>query len=117
MRRMSQIAITTLVALTVVTAVQAGPRGGAPEAKRTFHLTVAGRPSATSLNVTGVEGVKRVIFSRGSALVRNCEEEGKTRSLAVLKQGDQFHVNGVRRGDTIYAYGAADKLHLTEQHR
>jgi hypothetical protein len=121
----SRIAVTTVIALAAVTAGQAAPRREATshrtmrhsEARRTFHLTVAGRPSSTSLLVTGVEGVKRVVFNRGSALVRNCEGEGKTRSLAALTKGDQIHVNGVRRRDTIYAYGAAEKLHLNEQHR
>lgn len=87
------------------------------QVKRTFHLTVAGQPSSTSLLVTGIDGVQRVVFSRGSALVRDCEGAGRTRSLAVLKKGDQIHVNGVRRGDTIVAYGAADKLDPAEQHR
>jgi hypothetical protein len=121
----TRIAVTTLIALAAVTSGQAAPRQGYTphrtmrhqQEKRTFHLTVAGRPSSTSLPVTGIDGVQRVVFSRGSALVRDCEGEGKTRSLVVLKKGDQIHVNGVRRGDTILAYGAADKLDPAERRR
>jgi hypothetical protein len=120
----TRIALTTLVALVAVTSGQAASGTGQashrtmhhPEAKRTFHLIVAGHPSSTSLLVNGIEGVQRVVFSRGSALVRNCDGPGKTRSIAVLKKGDKFHVNGVRQGNTIYAYGAADKLDPSEQH-
>jgi len=119
----TRIALATLVALTVVTSGQAAPGTGHtshrtmrhPEAKRTFHLTVAGRASSTSLPVTSIDGVQRVVFSRGSALVRNCDGPGKTRSIVALNKGDKIHVNGVRRGDTIFAYGAADKLDITEQ--
>jgi hypothetical protein len=120
----TRMAVTTLVALAVVTAGQAAPQAGYtshrtmrhPQAKHVFHLTVDGQASANSLPVSGIEGVKRVVFSRGSALVRNCDGPGKTRTLAALKKGDRIHVNGVRRGDTIFAYGAADKLTPAEQH-
>jgi hypothetical protein len=120
----TRIVITALVALAAVTSGLAAPKEGYTshrtmshrQVKRTFHLKVAGQPASTSLPVSGVEGVRRVVFSRGSALVRDCEGAGKTRSLVVLKKGDQIHVNGVRRGSTIFAYGAADKLHADEQH-
>ena len=121
----TRIVVTTLVVLAAVTSGVAAPKAGhtssrttrQPEVKRTFHLIVAGQPSSTSLPVSGIEGVRRVVFSRGSATVRDCEGAGNTRSLTVLKKGDQLHVHGVRRGDTIFAYGAADKLHASEQHR
>jgi hypothetical protein len=121
----TRIALTSLVALAVITSGQAAPKEGYtshrtmhhPQAKRTFHLTVDGKPSSTSLPVSGIEGVRRVVFSRGSALVRNCDGPGKTRTLAALKKGERIHVNGVQRGNTIFAYGAADKLDASEQHR
>jgi hypothetical protein len=123
MRTMTRIATTALVALAVVTAGRAWGQEQTshrtmhhPEQKQTFHLIVAGQPSSTSVPVTGIAGVQRVVFSKGTALVRNCDGPGKTRPLTALKKGDKFHVNGVRQGNTIHAYGAADKLPPAEQH-